>query len=563
MHDDPPTAAEVLLSTLVEFGIEVIFANSGTDFAPIIEAYARLTRQGRSVPRFVTVPHENVAMAMAIGHSNVSGKPAAVMVHVNVGTANALCGVMNASRDNVPVLVMAGRTPATESGDLASRDNIVQWAQENFDQGAMVREHVKWDYELRAGQPVAQVLGRALDIATSEPKGPVYLTLPREVLATAAPAGRTVSLAGQHPAAAASGAVAAAARMIGQAERPLVIAGRAGRKAAGFDMLAEFADRFAIPVCQVGAPNLPSSHPMNLGALSKERLAWADLIVLLDVPVPWIPRFMQPAHETPVLSIGPDPLFARYPFRTFRTDTALTGDPALTLQAVAAALAREQGADRHADARRDYAAAARQQNEAARKALLEKVRDLSPIHPLWLAHAIDTVKADDAIVVNEIGVNPDALGFDCAGCYLSGSAGGLGLALGQSLGAKMAAPGRQVITVLGDGSYMLGVPVSAHFVARAERLATLTIIVNNEMWFAVRRATLELYPGGEASQANALPVIDLKPSPDYEKVIEAFGGYGRRIEDPAELIPAIQDGLRRVQDDNCPVLLNVICRARG
>src|SRR5262249_14346096 len=134
-------------------------------------------------PRCIVVPHENVAMAMAHGYYRASGKPAAVMVHVTVGTANAVCGLMNASRDNVPILLAAGRTPLTETENAASRNRSIHWGQEAFDQGGMVREFVKWDYELRSGQPVDAVVDRALDIAMTEPRGPVYLTLPREVLA--------------------------------------------------------------------------------------------------------------------------------------------------------------------------------------------------------------------------------------------------------------------------------------------------------------------------------------------------------------------------------------------
>jgi acetolactate synthase-1/2/3 large subunit len=102
------------------------------------------------------------------------------MVHVTVGTANAINGIINAARDNIPVLLAAGRTPLTETGQHRLAQPAHHWGQEAFDQGGMLREYVKWDYELRGGQPVAAVVDRALDIAMSEPRGPVYLTLPRE-----------------------------------------------------------------------------------------------------------------------------------------------------------------------------------------------------------------------------------------------------------------------------------------------------------------------------------------------------------------------------------------------
>src|SRR5207244_1693037 len=164
-------------------GIDYVFANAGTDFAPIIEAISRNAGGDRKIPKFITVPHENVAMAMAHGYYRACGKPAAVMVHVTVGTGNTINGLMNATRDNIPLLLAAGRTPLTETGHIGSRNRSIHWGQESFDQGGMVREFVKWDYELRAGQPVEAVVDRALDIAMTEPRGPVYLTLPREVLA--------------------------------------------------------------------------------------------------------------------------------------------------------------------------------------------------------------------------------------------------------------------------------------------------------------------------------------------------------------------------------------------
>ena len=160
--------AESFLSRLAERGVEYVFANAGTDFAPIIEA---LSRKNKKYPRFVTVPHENVAMAMANGYYRLAGKPAAVMVHVTVGTANTVCGLMNMARDNVPVLLCAGRTPLTDSGHIASRNGAIHWGQESFDQGGMVREFVKWDYELRTGQPAGAAVDRALDICMSEPRG--------------------------------------------------------------------------------------------------------------------------------------------------------------------------------------------------------------------------------------------------------------------------------------------------------------------------------------------------------------------------------------------------------
>ena len=138
------SVAEAYLALLAERGVEYLFANAGTDFAPIVEAYAKAAHTGLPAPKPLIATHENVAISMAHGYAIASGKVPAVMVHVSVGTANALCGVFNAARENVPILVTAGRSPLTEEGVFGARDTYIHWAQEMFDQAGMLREIVKW-----------------------------------------------------------------------------------------------------------------------------------------------------------------------------------------------------------------------------------------------------------------------------------------------------------------------------------------------------------------------------------------------------------------------------------
>ena len=218
-------------------------------------------------------------MAMANGYYRMAGKPAAVMVHVTVGTANTVCGLMNMARDNVPVMLCAGRTPITETGHEASRNGAIHWGQESFDQGGMVREFVKWDYELRTGQPAGALVDRALDISMSEPRGPVYMCLPREVLASEAVAMRrgNVRPLGVEPAAPSHRAIEEAAHILAKAEYPLIVTAAAGRSVEAFEALAALAKDFAIPVVQPFATDLSLStdHPMfcgfELGSESRRR----------------------------------------------------------------------------------------------------------------------------------------------------------------------------------------------------------------------------------------------------------------------------------------------------
>ena len=177
------TVADAYLSVLADRGVDYLFANAGTDFAPLIEALAKAQALNTNTPKPITCPHENTAQHMAIGHYLVSGRPQMTMMHVNVGTANGMNGLLNAARGYVPMLFTAGRTPTNESDLTGHRSLDIHWTQEMYDQAAMTREAVKWDYELRNASQVETIIDRALSIAMSEPKGPVYLSLPREVLA--------------------------------------------------------------------------------------------------------------------------------------------------------------------------------------------------------------------------------------------------------------------------------------------------------------------------------------------------------------------------------------------
>src|SRR5580700_1735517 len=224
------SVAGAYLALLADRGVEYLFGNAGTDFAPLIEAYAMAAQTGVAVPRPMLAAHENLAVAMAHGYGMVSRRIPAVMVHVSVGTANMICAAMNAARENVAILLTAGRSPLTEMGLLGSRDGYIHWAQEMYDQAGMIREIVKWDYELRNGEQLATVVDRALAIAASEPRGPVYLALPREVIA--APAASPERPRPFSPAAAPApdaAAIAAAAQMLAAAKHPLIVTANAGR----------------------------------------------------------------------------------------------------------------------------------------------------------------------------------------------------------------------------------------------------------------------------------------------------------------------------------------------
>jgi acetolactate synthase-1/2/3 large subunit len=559
------STADAYLELLAARGVEYFFANAGTDFAPIIEAYARRGAQGQASPRPITVPHEVPAVAMAHGYTMVSGRAQAVMVHVIVGAGNAAGGVINAARSNIPMLFSAGRNPITEAGDAGSRDRPIHWAQEAFDQAGMLREFVKWDYELKRFDQLETVVDRALTLARSEPRGPVYLTLPREVLAErhdaieyADPA-RAVVPAATLPDPA---AVEEAAAMLASARNPIIITKALGRDPAAVPVLVRLAETLGAPVFDQFHTyvNFPQDHALHGGFEAAPHLAEADAILVIESDVPWFPQMNRPKPETRVVHLGVDPLFSRYPVRGFPADLALAGTPRLALAALADAVARRVDKGAVAERRQRWAAAGARRREVA-AAKSRAVQADAPIDMLSLSRAIGELVDDRTIVVNEYDLDATQCTFTRPGSYFAAPpSGGLGWGLGAALGAKLAAPDHSVICCVGDGAYIFGSPTASHFVSRAYNLPVLFVVFNNRTWNAVKRAVQTYARDGWAVRTDSMPLTSLEPSPDYEMICRASGGHGEKVEDPAALADALRRGLRIVKDEKRQVVLNVICK---
>jgi acetolactate synthase-1/2/3 large subunit len=558
----PETAAEAWLGLLAARGVDYLFANGGTDFAPVVEAYAKGQTLGWRLPEVVIVPHENMGVAMAHGYAMITGRPQAMMVHVGVGTANTMNGIINASRQNVPILLTAGRTPITESGALpAARNNYIHWAQEHFDQGGMLREFVKWDYELRHAEQVETVLDRALAIAKSEPQGPVYVTLPREVLASdyskqsfsARP-----TIAPASPPAADPEALEEAAKLLGAAQRPLLITANGGRTLESSRAIEQLAQAMAVPVVHYRPRHLALSteHPMQCGWDPHPLLKEADVVLVVDCDVPWIPKEGKPKPDAKVIHIGPDPLFARYPLRGFRTDIALMGAVASTLQALWRSAQKHAVSPARIEDRRKTVTELSNSIRRRTRAGYEPMP--AGITGKWLSACMNRLLDANTILINEYPTVLEEMVIREPGHYFGNtSAGGLGWGIGAALGAKLASPDKTVICALGDGSYMFGNPTAGHYVSEAMRLPVLFIIANNARWAAVHRSTLSTYPKGHAAAAKQPPFATLEPSPRFEHVIQASGGHGERVTAPKDLMPALERAMKVVREEKRQALVNV------
>jgi acetolactate synthase-1/2/3 large subunit len=404
-------------------------------------------------------------------------------------------------------------------------------------------------------------------MAMTEPRGPVYLTLPREVLgepqaefSMTSPARR--DRGGRlYPDPA---SIEAAATVLAAAERPLIITGTSGRNPEAVGHLVALAESFAIPVVVFGQRYMcfPTNHPLHLGFTPDPVLSTADAILVIDSDAPWFPSLKNPPGDAKVMHLALDPFYRNYPIRSFPCDMAMQADSVAALPMLTAALAEHRKAARaRIEARFEYVKALHDQQRASWREALDHVRDDSPLDPLWVSYCINEVKDADSIVVNEYDLVPTQVDFQQPGTiYGNSPAAGLGWGLGASLGAKLAAPDKLVIATLGDGSYMFGNPTPCHFVSQAYELPTLTVIFNNRVWNAVRRANLNMYPNGWAAKTQHFPLSELQPSPHFEVLATASGGYGERVTQASEVRPALQRALRAVREEGRQAVLNMICK---
>ncbi|WP_425070601.1 thiamine pyrophosphate-requiring protein [Sagittula sp. S175] len=537
------TAGSALFARMKMLGVDWVFANSGTDFPPIIEGLIAARAAGIDLPQALTIPHEHVAVGMAHGVWQVTGRAQAVMLHTNVGLSNGATGVINAACDQVPMLVMSGRTPVMEGGRFGARTVPIGWGQEMYDQTALVREACKWDYELRFPEQVPALLDRGMAVAESLPKGPVYLSLPREVLCAPCPEAAVAAPVRMAPAVgvASEAAVAEAAALLAGAKRPLVIAQRG--VGAAFEAFRAFVERWGLPVSQYWANrvSLAASSPCAVDWMPGDWLAEADVVLVIDALAPWWPDRMPLGEEARVIQLGPDPLFARTsPMRSFPADVVLAGETAASLTALMAAVDGLGGEEAVIAAR---AARLAERAAAVRAASLARAEAgcRAPMTKDWVGLCVQRAAGGRAFsVFHELGCPLVSLGIeDPLGYFQEPHSGGLGWGLPAAMGAKLAAPERLVFATVGDGSYMFANPVACHQVMEALGLGVVTLVLNNEEWGAVRASVSGVYPEGMGAKANEVPLTSLRPSPDFTRVAEASRGYAERVERGEDLPGAL------------------------
>jgi acetolactate synthase-1/2/3 large subunit len=562
------TTSTAFLEALAEAGVRYVFANLGSDHPGLIEALAVAKAEGREdeVPSLVVCPHETVALSAAHAYATVSREPQAVLVHVDAGTQNLGGAVNNAMRGRVPVLIFAGAAPFTLNDELpGGRNEFIHWIQDVHDQRGILRGYVKYDNEIRSGRNVKQLVHRALQLARSEPAGPVYLVGPREIMEEAVEPydGHPEEYEPVAPGALTDEVASEIAAALTAAREPLIITSYLGRDPSAVAVLAALAEELAIPVIESAAfcVNLPADHPMHRGWQFTTRqqnplLAAADVILTVDSDIPWINHSNKPSPDCAIYSIDVDPL---------KTGMAMYHIPSRRYAAANSKVALGQVLDRARELVRADVVAERRvrvsaEHDAQREAweALERAGD-DVITPEYLTACVrDAVAGLDPLFLTEAITNfqvvAEHLRVSRPGSLIGSGGGSLGWAGGGVVGAKLAAPDRTVVALVGDGSYLFGVPASAQWVARRYGTPALTVIYDNRGWRAPKQSTLGVHPSGMAAQLDSFGV-SFEPEVDLPGVAVAAGGaFGATVTSPADLPGVLKDALAAVADGRSAVI---------
>jgi acetolactate synthase-1/2/3 large subunit len=404
-----------------------------------------------------------------------------------------------------------------------------------------------------------------MQIAASEPSGPVYLTVAREILMEP-PAGATVDLTTARRTrplvtpAADSRALEEVAAWLAEAEAPLAIVGNVGRHPEAVKSLVDLAEAVGMRIADRRGPlNVPFDHPLVVDDADAV-IQHGDMVLLLDVDVPWIPRRVRLAPGARVAQIDVDPLKQAIALWGFPVDLPIQADTGKALPALHAALERRADAAsrRRWAERRERLFAAHAVEERSRAARLSALRTARPISPEWVGAALADRLPREAVVLEEMVTSTDAvcryLRRDLPGSVLSAGAPGLGWALGGAIGVRLASPERTVVALVGDGSFVFGSPVAALWAAQQAQAPFLTVILDNSGYNASKAPVQELYPDGASQRADAFPGVRFATPPDYAALARSCHAYGERVEDPAVLPGAIDRGLAAVAAGQAAVL---------
>jgi benzoylformate decarboxylase len=548
------TASQAYLDVAAAHGIDYVFGLPGTSGQEFIGTIA-----DQEKVRFILALHETGVVSMADGYARVTGRPSLAQVSTLPGTANAVGALYDAYRDRSPVVVTSTQVDTR----IAGRDSHT----EGRDMVELTRQFTKWSYEVHRADRIPEMLNRAFKVASTPPKGPVYLSLPSNLLGEPVPV-KNPDAERFHivPRIAADPeAIKDAAHMLARAQRPLIVAGSGVATAGAIEDLIKLAELVSAPVVmepRYSFLSFPTTHPYSFQIPEREvkfKLpVWGepDLIFAIGCRLIREYRYLtEPAinPNTRCVHIEEDPWEIG---KVFAVDLGIIADARSALRSLNEILPMVI-AETSTNARAERLECLKRAKEEASE-LQRRVQigwDDIPISAARLARTMDKLFEPNTLIVNESPTSKDILlanfRFTAERSYFSNSSAGyLGWGLGAAVGATLGSPNRRVVACLGDGSCMFG--IQGLWTLAKYRVPLLVIVFNNRAYMAVKNQ----FRGADEriKIAAELGAELVGPDLNFARLAESFGIFGQRVEEPQ----AIESALKRAIEHSGPALVDVV-----
>jgi benzoylformate decarboxylase len=539
------------LELLRQEGVGIVFGNPGTTELPLMDAFAV-----EHDIRYILGLQEAALMAMADGYAQASGQLAVLNLHVAPGLGNAMGMLYDAQKAASPVLITAGQQ---DTSYLATEPVL------SADLATLARPFVKWSAEVHRLGDLARLVHRAAKTALAPPTGPVFLSLPGDILKEE---GEVDLMAPTRVGARLRGdieEIAKAAAILAESKRPVIMAGDAVAQSHALGELVELAELIGAPVYAEFVPNtasFPSSHPLFRGNVIRLQPAVRKILDEYDVLISAgadlftlsLPSAVEPVPPgMPIIHLDTDPweIGKNYP-----TTSAIVGDPKATLPELSA-MTRERMTGAARGEARARLQSASEASLAEREALRAKARALAstvPVQPLALLGAIGDMLPKDAVVIEEVlssapGIR-QLIRSDDAQSFYGLRGGGIGWGLPAAIGVKLALPHRPVVALIGDGSAMY--TIQALWTAAHYRIPVIWVILNNTSYRILKQRLHALR--GLAEQVDTYVGMELlDPAIDFVGLSRSLGVAAER----AKTVHEATDLIAKALADNMPMLIDV------
>jgi len=578
------SGSDYMVDVLKSLGIEYVCSVAGSSFRALHESV--INYGGNKSPEFISCCHEEASVAMAHGYAKIEGKPIAIFAHGTVGLQHASMAVYNAYCDRVPVYIVIGNNIDATKRDAA----YGEWPHSVQDAAAMVRDYTKWDDLPISLEHFGESAVRAYKIAMTPPMGPVLIVADSElqehpIEASGGP--RVPRLTMTAPPQGDSGSVAEAAKMLVQAENPLIVVDRYARTQAGIDLLVELAETLQVPVIdQAARMNFPTRHPLNQSSRRAAVVANADVIMGLEATDFW--SAMNTMHDqvnrtthsiaksdVKTISITTGDLYTKANYQDFfryqPVDLAMAADPEATLPSLIEEVKRQltSGRKQALEDRGKKLAASHQQALEQARTDASYAWDASPVATGRLCAEIwEQIKDEDWSLVSllrHFSWWPLRLWpFDKHYQYIGiQGGGGVGYNAPASVGAALANKkyGRFSISIQDDGDLLFG--PSVLWTAAHHKIPLLSVMHNNRAYHEelmhVQRMANRHNRG--IDRAHIGTTFE-DPAVDFARIAQGFGIYAEGpITDPNEIAPALKRAIAVVKRGE-PALIDVVTQPR-